>query len=404
MNFEDFQSAARQASPPEILTRLIATLEQDQQYGAWFEALKLQARFELGLEPWSVAVTESLSADMQRQLEDRLLEACRVVGERMIAAGRIAEGWMYLRPVGDAARAVELLRGLEATEERIDQIIEVALGHGVAPAWGFELLLGRMGTCNAITAFDTQMVNATLPERQQAAALLVRHLYAELLKSVRHHGLLQLGTAARDGESQNAELDLVQWLDQVPELTANQNYHADPSHLSSVVRIGRIVDDPEPQRLAWQLCRYGRQLDELFQPQGYAVFDPYYETHQAYYEVLLSEESSPAGLVFFRERRVELTRAAEQPTALTWEGQIEATDVLVELLLRRREYSDAIEVLMDQLQVCGEHQRSRWTALLFRCCQMDGNFEPMLQYSHQLNDAFGFGLAIFYQRYETERS
>lgn len=403
MNFADFQTASQHASAQDILTRLIATLEQDQQYGAWFEALKLQARFDLGLEPWSVGSVEVLSAEVQRQLEDRLVEACRLVGERMIAAGRIAEGWMYLRPVGDAARAVELLRGLEAKDEYADQIIEVALGYGVAPAWGFELLLGRMGTCNAITAFDTQMVNAALPERQQAAALLVRHLYTELLKNVRHHGLKHSTGTAPVLESEVAAFDLLQWLERVPDLTANQNYHTDPSHLSSVVRIGRIVDDPEPQRLAWQLCGYGRQLDELFQPQGYAVFEPYFDAHQSYFEVLLSPESSPAGLDFFRQRRAELTQAAAQPTALSWEGQIEATDVLVELLMRRRQYADAIEVLMDQLQVCGEHQRSRWTALLFRCCQMNGGFEPLLQYSQQLGDAFGFGLATFYQKYETER-
>ncbi len=404
MNFDEFQTATQNESAAEILRRLATTLEQSQQYGAWFEALKLQARYDLGLEPWSVGATESLSAEVQRQLEDRLVEACRVVGERMMAAGRIAEGWMYLRPVGDVARAVELLRGLELTDENVDQIIEVALGHGAAPAWGFELLLGRMGTCNAITAFDTQMANATLPERQQAAALLVRHLYADLWKNVRQHGLKHWLATSTENESELAEWDLVRWVERVPELTANQNYHTDPSHLSSVVRIGRIVDDGAIQQLAWQLCRYGRHLDELFQPQGYAVFSPYYETHQQYFEILLSPDQSPMGLDFFRQRRAELTSAAEQPTALTWEGQIEATDVLVELLMRRAQYAAAVEVLLDQLSVCGEHQRGRWTALLFRCCQLGDGFEPMLRYSRELHDAFGFGLATFYERFEAERT
>lgn len=402
MNFEDFQIAAQTASPGEILQRLSSTLERDQQYGAWFEALKLQARFELGLEPWNVGVAENLSADVQRQLEERLLDACRTVGERLIMAGRITEGWMYLRPVGDAARVVELLRELASREEHADQIIEVTLGHGVAPAWGFELLLGRMGTCNAITAFDTQLIHASLPERQQAAELLVRHLYTELLKGVRHHGLKHLADGKRDADAA-AEWDLQQWVANFPGLTANQNYHTDPSHLSSVVRIGRIVDEQPVQALAWQLCLYGKQLDELFQPQGYEVFFPYYETHLAYYAALLDDGNSAGELDFFRQRRAELTEAAEQPTALTWEGQIEATDVLVELLMRRRQYSAAVEVLMDQLSICGEHQRSRWTTLLFRCCQLGDGFEPMLQYSRRLEDAFGFGLATFYQRYEADR-
>lgn len=402
MNFEEFRAAAQTASPSEILQRLSSTLELDQQYGAWFEALKLQTRFELGLEPWNVGVPETLPADIQRQLEERLLDACRAVGERLIMAGRITEGWMYLRPVGDTARVVELLRELAPREEHADQIIEVTLGHGVAPAWGFELLLGRMGTCNAITAFDTQMIHASLPERQQAAELLVRHVYAELLKSVRQCGLKHWAEGQRDAHAA-AEWDLQQWVENVPDLTANQNYHTDPSHLSSVVRIGRIVDERSVQTLAWQLCCYGKQLDELFQPQGYEVFHPYYETHQSYYAAVLAEGNSVGDLDFFRRRRAELTEAAEQPTAMTWEGQMEATDVLVELLMRRRQYSSAVEVLMDQLRICDEHQRSRWTSLLFRCCQLGDGFEPMLRYSQRLGDVFGFGLATFYQRYETDR-
>ena len=404
MNFDDFQTAARSATPATILQQLVHSLEHDQQYSAWFEALKLQARFELGLEPWNLGVAESLTAEVQRQLEDRLVEACRVVGERMLAVGRISEGWMYLRPVGDSVRAVELLRQVELTDENCDQIIEVALGHGAAPAWGFELLLQRMGTCNAITAFDTQMAQATLPERQQAAVLLLRHLYAELLKNVRQHGWQCLSAATPLSESETTEWDLVQWVEHAPQLVANQNYHTDPSHLSSVVRIARIVDDPETQRLAWQLCRYGQQLDELFQPQGYAVFDPYYATHVAYYEVLLGKESATEGLEFFRQRRAALTLAAAQPTALSWEAQIEATDILVELLMRRNQPGDAIQVLLDQLQVCGEHQRSRWTALLFRCCQAQQDFAPMLNYARALGDGFGFGLATFYQRYAAKCS
>ncbi|MBL8890307.1 MAG: hypothetical protein JNL67_10030 [Planctomycetaceae bacterium] len=402
MNFEDFQAATHKATPSEILRRLSQTLEHDQQYGAWFEALKLQARFELGLEPWSAGVTETLPSDLQRQLEERLLDACRLVGERLISVGRITEGWMYLRPVGDTVRVVELLRGLATQEEHTDQIIEVTLGHGVAPAWGFELLLGRMGTCNAITAFDTQMIHAALPERQRAAELLVRHLYTELLKNVRHHGLKHLAEQSRE-ITDAPDWDLQKWVENLPDLAANQNYHTDPSHLSSVVRIGRIVDERSVQNLAWQMCLYGERLDELFQPQGYEVFQPYYETHQAYYGALLADEDSTGELELFRQRRTELTEAAEQPTALTWEGQIEATDVLVELLMRRRQYSAAVEVLLHQLSICGEHQRSRWTALLFRCCQLGDGFEPMLAYSQRLGDAFGFGLATFYQRYEANR-
>jgi hypothetical protein len=411
LNVESFGTSLAQADPATILTRLVAKLEQDQQYAAWFEALKLQARYDLGLEPWQVGAAESIPPAIQRQLEDRLVEACRVVGERMIAGGRISEGWMYLRPVGDHQRAVELLHQLEPNDQQVDQIIEVAIGHGVSPAWGFQLLIDRMGTCNAITAFDTQMATAPLEERQQAATLLLQRLHRELCRNILQHwrrtttaddpNASPPATAARDLED---SFDLAALIDRHPELTADQNYHVDTSHLSSVVRIGRIVDDPAVQQLAWQLCRYGQHLAELFQPQGYVVFDPYYLAHQTYYEILLHPATRDLGLQFFRDRRATLTADAQQPTVLSLEGQIEATDVLVELLMRCQLYSPACEVLRDQLQICGDHQRSRWTALLFRCCQQACDFEPMLQYSRELGDTFGLGLAMFYQVYQEQRA
>lgn len=415
MNFEDLQRGMQDSSPAELLAQLSQSLERDQQYSAWFEALKLQARFDLGLEPWNLGQPEDLPADVQRQLEDRLVDACRTVGERLLAAGRIAEGWMYLRPVGDAVWAEQLVRGIAVTDDNVEQVIEVAVGHGVAPAYGFGLLLQRMGTCNSITAFDSQLAQAALEQRQQAAAALVRHLYDELRHQVLQHGQRWLAQASSEpGSPAVADLfaaaetdraiDLLTLLQACPELMANDNYHIDTSHLSSVVRIGRIVDDTAVQPLAWQLCAYGQRLAALYQPQGEPVFEPYYVAHQSYYEIVMGQGDEQQGLEFFRQRRAELTAAAQSPSVLSLEGQIYATDVLVELLMRRQRYAAAIEVLADQLRNCGEHQRSRWTALLFRCCHLAGDFVPMQQLCQGFGDAFGFGLAAFYQKLSRERS
>jgi hypothetical protein len=338
---------------------------------------------------------------------------------------------MYLRPVGDAAWAEQLVRGIAVTDDNVEQVIEVAVGHGVAPAYGFGLLLQRMGTCNAITAFDSQLAQAPLEQRQQAAAALVCHLYTELRRQVVGHGQRWLAesttqpssTAARDAASEvrlapsdaqavalfaAAESDdsiaLVVLLQACPALLANDNYHIDTSHLSSVVRIGRIVDDVAVQHLAWQLCDYGQRLAKLYQPQGEPVFEPYYVAHQRYYEIVMGQGDEQQGLEFFRQRRAELTAAAQSPSVLSLEGQIYATDVLVELLMRRQRYAEAIEVLADQLRNCGEHQRSRWTALLFRCCHLAGDFVPMQHLCQGFGDAFGFGLAAFYQKLSRERT
>ena len=400
MNFDAFWERAQQATPVETLDELAETLETTGQYSAWFEALKLKARWEVGAQPWNLGQAEELTADQQQALEERLVAACRRVGEKLIGLGRITEGWMYLRPIGDATHVERLLKTVPLNDDTVEQLIEVTLGHGVAPAWGFQLLLERMGTCNAITAFDSQMVTAPLLQRHNAAERLVRHLYQELWSSVEQHWRRQLET---EGAPVNeAPQCLAEAIEKHPELLANQNYHIDTYHLSSVVRIGRISDDPEVQQLARQLCVYGRGLGDLYQPRGYAVFEPYYVAHGHYYDLLLEPENHPEAWEFFRQRRQVLTEESQQPTALTLEGQIEATDVLVELLTRCGRIPEAIDVLLDQLFTCGEHQRHRWTMLLFQCCQTQKDFEPLMDYSKKANDAFGFGLGAFYQRFQSQ--
>lgn len=371
----------------ETLSRL---LQREKRYAEWFEALKMMARHDLGLPVWAGPDDAELSLEQSRQLEDRLVEACRVVGEQMVADGHIREGWMYLRPVGDPQRARELLQSLKIDDENADSIIEVAIGNGVCPAWGYQLLLERMGTCNAITTFDTQMQSTPLDQRQEAAADLTRQLHRELLSGLQY-GLSQDEPLATES--------VPEVLKQHPELLSEGAYHVDPSHLASVVRIARIVDIPDVQEMAWELACYGERLSESLQPEPSAPFEPYFESHRLYFEVLLGKDTHQRALAHFRKQRHLATREVQDPGySFGLEKQFETTEILVELLVRTGQFQEANQVLLDQLANSSEHQKNRWSMMLFDCCRRSGDFEPLQSFGSQQNDPLGFTLACLYSR------
>lgn len=391
-NLEQVRDDIQSGEPGQGLQKLADMLRDQQRYSEWFEALKMQARHELGLGIWGADDDGELSLELSRQLEDKLVEACRLVGERMLKDGLIREGYMYLRPVGDPQRARELLLQQPINEDSLDAIVEVAIGQGVHPAWGYQLLLERMGTCNAITTFDTQLQNQNLLERQKAAEKLVQHFYRELLDGI--------GYAV--GEDVVAGQSLGQVLQSHPDLMGEGGYHADPSHLASVVRIARIVDDPATLDLARQLSLYGEGLDPSLQPASVEPFQPYFPAHRMYFEILLKQDETQKNLAHFRKQRHLAIRESEAPDySFGLEKQFETTETLVELLVRTGSFGEAKEVLADQLNRSAEHQRSRWTAMLFDCCRRSGDFQALKDYGGNHDDPLGFTLACYYQQRQT---
>ncbi|MCA9160207.1 MAG: hypothetical protein KDA72_17855, partial [Planctomycetales bacterium] len=128
--------------------QLIEHLQQQGLYHELFEALKMRMRLRLGLPAAQADRQEKFDEATELELERGLIDACRTVGELFMQQGKIREGWMYLRPVGDREVAAAALAGVEATDENVDQLLEVLLHEGVDIARGFRLVLERLGTCN----------------------------------------------------------------------------------------------------------------------------------------------------------------------------------------------------------------------------------------------------------------
>src|ERR1700681_2878883 len=101
----------------------------------------MQTRHRLGLPVILTMSLDDLAEPLRSQVEEAYLGACREVGTLLLGEGQIREAWMYLRLVGDKALVAEALVKLTPNEENMQDLIEIGLHEGVAPAWGYALVL-----------------------------------------------------------------------------------------------------------------------------------------------------------------------------------------------------------------------------------------------------------------------
>src|SRR5207247_9408454 len=116
------------------------------------------------------------------------------------------------------------------------EFVQLAVHEGLAPRRGFETVLASYGICNAITMFDSTMYGRPLAQRQQVAALLVRTLHRELTSNLKAEIARQEGNQPKE-QSRSELVAERDWL------FLEDAYHIDTSHLHSVVRFARVLED-----------------------------------------------------------------------------------------------------------------------------------------------------------------
>lgn len=324
--FDDLQSVMAQGGTSAVLDRLADLLRQHKKYHELFEALKMKVRHQIGLPVLYRETGDDLDESLRTRLEEGLLGACRDVGALLWKDGKIREGWMYLRPVGDRAAAARALSEIEPNDTNLDEFVEVCLHEGVDASRGFRLVLQHYGTCNAITTFESAMRQRTPGEQLDAAGLLVKHIHHELLASVVADITRQQGKSPQETTLRELVADR-DWL------FGDYSYHLDTTHLASTVRFARLLDDPALLRLALDLTEYGRRLSKQFQYQGDEPFGDIYPSHALYFQALLGE-NQPAALEYFRAQ-AEASNPQEHGRA--------AVEVYIDLLARLGRYDEAIE-------------------------------------------------------------
>jgi hypothetical protein len=84
-----------------VLSQLVGQLRDEHRYHELFEALRMRVRHALALPLLSAGDGDDLDETTRRELEEGLLRACREVGMLLLEEGKVRDGWVYLRPLGE---------------------------------------------------------------------------------------------------------------------------------------------------------------------------------------------------------------------------------------------------------------------------------------------------------------
>ncbi len=363
----------------QALSELIAYFEQTGQYHELFETLKMQLRMGLNLPAAQAEYEEKLDEPSELALERGLLDACRRVGELFFQEGKIREGWMYMRPVGDRELSARVLATVEPNDENVDELLEVLVHEGVDIGRGYGLALERLGTCNSITLFETALAARPRADQQVAAALLVRHVHAELI------GNLRRDIAQREG-SEPEEDSAEELLKSRPELLRDGTYHLDTSHLASTVRFARVLDDTACLRQALDIAIYGRHLHRQFQYPGEEPFLDLYPASITFFRAMLGQQVD-AGIRYFIQKADSVDQSQFGTVAI---------EVLIDLLSRCGRHEEALAAYSKRLPAGSRTMGIAPT--LLQLSQRLGSFDQMQSICEDRDDLLGYAAAILQPR------
>jgi hypothetical protein len=370
-SFDRLQRELSEHGVDAAFDELALELKSAGRFHELFDVLLMRSRHRLGLPVILTTSLDDLPEPLRAQVEDAYLAACREVGMLLLDKQQLREAWMYLRPVGERAAVASALAKIDATEENVQDLIEIALHEGVAPELGYGLLLKNYGTCNAISAFEASLANRSPNDQQAAAGLLLRHLHRELMANVR------ADIARREGHEPGGDLlaGLVNGRDW---LFAENNYHIDTTHLAATIRFARLLVNRDDLALAFDLTEYGRHLGPQFQFAGDEPFVDVYQSHGLFFGAQLGRNVEQA-VDFFRGRARQVS-VDEQGTA--------AAEVLIALLARLGRHPEASEATIEF--VPRGARTSGFAPTLFELARQAGNYEPLLAACRQREDLVGF--------------
>ncbi|MDA7980173.1 MAG: hypothetical protein MPJ50_15515 [Pirellulales bacterium] len=284
--FDELRTSAA-TDPTAALQRLIECLLEQRQFHQAFDASLMAIRLRLGLPVIWTGKLDDVDDKLRTEIEEGYLDACRMVGFRLLEADQPGDAWYYLRHLTDRRETTSCFENYTPGDESREDYINVAVHEGVAPVAGFRQVLDHYGICNAITLFDSAMSQQPREQRLAVAPLLIADLHAQLQTNLRSE--IQQQSGSPPAESMIADMIADRdWL------FGEHAYHVDTSHLSAVVRFAREVEAADVLRLALDLCRYGLRLDKQFQFASEEPFADTYTAHAVWFEGLLSANSKSA--------------------------------------------------------------------------------------------------------------
>ncbi|MEI6239943.1 MAG: hypothetical protein WCR51_06115 [Planctomycetia bacterium] len=336
-----FDTLAAEAArgPADLFATLAASLVERRRWHALFDLRLLEARAALGLP--LTGDLGALDPALRDALDERSLAACREVGWPLLEEGSVAAAWMYLRAAAEPAAVAAKLRDLatrlpaddEAAEARRAEILHVGLWEGLDPALGLELVLEAQGTCNAITAYEQGVSRLPAARQQEAAAVLVTHLYREvatnLASDLERRGLI---------EANSMTTSIAALLAAAGGLADDPSVHVDVSHLQSVLRIARVATNRDLIEQAWELALYACRLPAEATYPGEPPFENVGEASRLFYAAQLGRDADAA---------VRFFRAAATTARLEEAGTLPA-DILALLLWRLGRPAEALHAMLER--------------------------------------------------------
>ncbi len=347
----------------ECALNALATRFRDQKrYHEYFETRLMQCRTAAGLPAASPFQTDKLPETVRDELEQKYLQVCDETGRLFLQGGKLREAWMYHRALEDHRSMREALRSMKVNAENIDSVLEIAIYEGVDLALGFEHLLKEMGTCNAITTYESVMPSRSFAERQQIAVMMVAHLHHELASNLRAASESEVSPEAFATDVLEGVLAGIEGA------FGEYTVHVDASHLSSVVRFAEIIEDTQSLERAYDLTLYGTRLHPNFHFPCPAPFDEIYTSHRLLFGAQLGKEVDLAVEYF----------ASQAEKGKREEGTAWPAEVFVMLLDRLGRYEDALRAGI----ALYPHDRplEGVAPSLLELASKSGQYEPLLQH------------------------
>ncbi len=359
--FDTLQATLQSKGPIAAIDELCADLKARKEYAGLFYTLLMKKRHELGASPIATGSNQDLPAAAHQPFEDGIRTAARTVGQLWLDEGDLPQAWAYFRMLGETEPVAQALEKLQLQDDQdVQPIIDIAFHQGVHPKKGFEWILKRYGICSAITTMSGGDLPFPMDVRQDCIKRLVRALHEELVERLKAEIQRQQGFAPTG----KTVTELIAGRDF---LFADEFYHIDLSHLSSVVQMSSQLDNCDELRLARALCKYGQKLSPRFQQVTDPPFENQYQDYEVFLSILCGDEVDK-GLAYFRKKAED----ADPDTVGTYPAE-----VLVNLLLRLKRPQEALETSRRFLTKLGEARLS--CPSFVELCQQTGNYQALAE-------------------------
>jgi hypothetical protein len=367
---ERIEQTLQAGGPVAAIDQLCSSLHAIGDYNSLFYALLMKKRVEFGVSPFPTGASGDLPAEKHEEYEHAIREAGRLAGNLYLDRDDIRRAWFFFNMLGELDPIRDYIRRYGDDEDSDPQaVIEIALYNGVEPARGFALVLERHGICNAITTFSQHDFSRYPEAKQECIKLLVRALHEQLLERL-------ISEIIDRGDTIPATDSVLDVIFGRPYLFANDAYHIDTSHLSSVVQMSLELLRGEELKMARGLCAYGEKLSSQFRQEA----DPPFERTYADYKILLDITDGvdvDKGLKHFRDK-------IDPEVA---QGNTFPAEVYVNLLLRLNRKPEAIEIAKKYLS--GE-SRPMSCPGVYELCREAKDYEGLAEAARKRADGINF--------------